>query len=574
MFPGSLPQALPLFFSATLAAGLAYYAFRRRETPGGATFGSLLLTLAVWCLFTAVEFLAPTLPEKIWAAKLGYVAVAGAPPLWLAFALRYTHRTHWLTRRNKILLMLPSLLIAILILTNEWHFLVWVDVDLDQAGGTPVLVVLKRGAANLIFIAVAYVMILLGNLLHLSLFVRAPRFYRWQISVMVLSSILPLGIHFMYLVGLGPAPGLNPTPLAFVASAVLLILGFFRFSLLDISPIAAYLVVDHLPDAVIILDSHDRLIDFNPAARKLFGVDTGGIGQKVDEALPLPAALRTLITAPGIRTEVEIGNGDHRWFQLTVSLLMDPRGERLGRSVLLHDITRERTLRQTRDDLTQMIIHDLRNPLSAIYTALDMLGVGEWNDDPETQAGRSFEEREALKVAYQSALRAQEMIDSALSVARLEGKQLPVNIGQVDIGEVAGAVARQMKPLADEQNLILELQLDANLPAALADYQLLDRIIRNLVGNAIKFVPTGGRVSIAARPAEAKVLVSVADTGPGIPAAVQDRLFEKFARGEGGRGYGLGLAFCKLAVEAMQGRIWFESAPGQGTTFYFTLPQA
>lgn len=147
---------------------------------------------------------------------------------------------------------------------------------------------------------------------------------------------------------------------------------------------------------------------------------------------------------------------------------------------------------------------------------------------------------------------------------------------------VAGTLHTQSL-LAAQKGLHLESDVPPTLPVAWADTQLMERVLENLVGNAVKFTPGGGLVKVTARTADQKdngpearaseVYISVTDNGPGIPPELQSRLFQKFVSGPHHEsGSGLGLAFCKLAVEAHGGRIWAESEPGQGTTFTFTLP--
>jgi len=273
------------------------------------------------------------------------------------------------------------------------------------------------------------------------------------------------------------------------------------------------------------------------------------------------------------RKGIEFGDVENRrWYEVTVTSLKDGRGQPVGRALLLHDHTRERALLRMRDDLTQMILHDLHNPLSAIYVAMDVVGVADWDRNPALEQHRSVDEREALRIAYQSSLRAQEMIDNLLTTARLESGQMPVEIKPVDLADVLAKIVREMTPLAEERQITLRLKLSADLPLVRADRALLDRVILNLLGNAVKFIPAGGRITLSVRREAARVLLAVADTGPGIPPSVLPHVFEKFARGEVvERGYGLGLAFCKLAVEAMGGRLWVESPPGRGATFFFTL---
>jgi signal transduction histidine kinase len=127
--------------------------------------------------------------------------------------------------------------------------------------------------------------------------------------------------------------------------------------------------------------------------------------------------------------------------------------------------------------------------------------------------------------------------------------------------------------MADEKGLRLQVQVPPDLPEAWADPPLLARILDNLVANALKFTPAGGVVRVGVEARDSVLSVTVSDTGPGIPGDLEGRLFEKFASGDRS-GSGLGLAFCRLAVEAQGGRIWAESRPGQGAAFTFTLPLA
>jgi signal transduction histidine kinase len=184
-----------------------------------------------------------------------------------------------------------------------------------------------------------------------------------------------------------------------------------------------------------------------------------------------------------------------------------------------------------RETLTEMMIHDLRSPLSGIYTAVDAL-LSEGDMEREVQ-------REMLWVAQRSAERMLRMVETLIDIARLEAGRMPPDL------------------------------------AAWADPELLERVIVNLTGNAIKFTPRGGDVVIrGCKESDGGVLLSVQDTGSGIPLEDQARIFDRFTQAGQRRqwGSGLGLTFCKMTVDAHGGRIWVESAPGEGSTFYVRLP--
>lgn len=224
---------------------------------------------------------------------------------------------------------------------------------------------------------------------------------------------------------------------------------------------------------------------------------------------------------------------------------------------------------QRQRQLTELIVHDLRSPLTSLLGVINMLEVV--LPEEVLQANRDL-----LNIGRSANLRLQNMIDSLLDIARLEsGDQLQLSaVNLADLIKQALERAR-ITPLA--ANLSLQADLPENLPFVQGDELRLERLLTNLVDNALKFTPKGGQITVAARQEAGHVLVSVTDSGPGVPPEERQRIFERFTQLEGGparrRGFGLGLAYCKLTVEAHGGRIWVEEGEGgKGSRFCFTLP--
>ena len=561
----AVPYALALMATASLTGALAMYAYdRRTERPGAAVFATLLIALTWYAGCAALELLAPELEGKTAAAKLKLAGLGAVGPLWLAFALRYTQRDEWLTAPNVAMLAMPSLVGFGLALTNEYHQLYWTGLSLDPT--TPALIVTGFGAGFWLFTAAQYLFILGAAVIYAQSYTQAAQIYRQQIGLMAAGALVPLAGHLVYLWGNYPVRGLDLTPFAFAVSTVLLATGMFRFGLLDVQPVAARAIFNHLGDAVLVLDEDERVIDLNPAARKLFSLDDDAIGLRAPEVLLKPAE----VDAPP--PEVQLGSDEaRRWFRIEMSPLRDNNGRGVGRVALLHDITDERLLQQMRSDLIHMLIHDLSNPLSAMQMALEMVR------SDKAQRGQSVtlepEAREAIEIIRRSNIRAQRLVAGLLEISRLEGGHLPIEPQPVEPALVSQFIVRDLKPMAEERKVALEFDAPGKVPAVQADPELLDRVLRNLLGNAIKFTPAGGHVSLHVDHNDGVVQFCVGDNGHGLPASVQARLFEKFVRGSGPQGgHGLGLAFCKLAVEAMGGRIWADNHPGEGVDFNFTLP--
>jgi two-component system sensor histidine kinase/response regulator len=225
---------------------------------------------------------------------------------------------------------------------------------------------------------------------------------------------------------------------------------------------------------------------------------------------------------------------------------------------------------QVRQSTVGMMVHDLKNPLSVLLLSLDLL-VSDFGDVLRE------EQREILRSASMAGQQMLHLVTNMLEVQRLEDGKMPVRLQGLDLALALRMTVRQAQPLADQKNIALLLQVDDTLPHVRADVDLTSRVVANLLDNAIKFTPPDEQISVTAEPGEKEIIVCVTDSGPGIPADQQTHIFGKFAQVELGPyrekgSVGLGLAFCKLAVEAQEGRIWVESEPGQGSQFKFALP--
>jgi signal transduction histidine kinase len=236
----------------------------------------------------------------------------------------------------------------------------------------------------------------------------------------------------------------------------------------------------------------------------------------------------------------------------------------------LRDITERKELDRLREDLTAMIYHDLRSPLANIVSSLDVLYGMVPEDDKETVLT-------ILKIAENSTDRIQRLVSSLLDVNRLESGQPVVNHKVVETLPLIERAIADVDPVAHGRRQSISSDLPVELPSIWVDEDMARRVLINLMENAVKFTPPEGKLEVGARHEEGWVRIWVKDNGPGIPAANQERIFDKFTRLQGTNkqsGLGIGLAFCRLAVLGHGGRIWVESEPGKGSTFHFTFPVA
>jgi NtrC-family two-component system sensor histidine kinase KinB len=232
------------------------------------------------------------------------------------------------------------------------------------------------------------------------------------------------------------------------------------------------------------------------------------------------------------------------------------------------DVSARRELEQLRESLTHMLVHDLRSPVGTVSSSLSLLR-GVIRGEEANQAAQ------LLDIAGRATQRLSNLVDSLLDIGRLEAGQELTERLPTSIEPLIQSAVGQLALYAQRKRMKLSTNVPAQIPLIQADSGMIERVLVNLADNALKYTPVGGEVNISVEVGKDMLSVRVSDNGPGILPQYQSRVFEKFARMRGqasGGGIGLGLAFCRLAVEAHGGRIWVESTPGQGSAFIFTLP--
>ncbi len=237
---------------------------------------------------------------------------------------------------------------------------------------------------------------------------------------------------------------------------------------------------------------------------------------------------------------------------------------------ILRDITERKELDSLREDLTSMIYHDLRSPLANIVSSLDVIAAML----PEQERATVLS---ILKIAENSTDRIQRLVSSLLDVSRLESGQPVADQSVVDALALVRKTLQDVEPAVRGRKQTLRENLPDSLPAIWVDEDMARRVLINLIENSSKYSPTESVVEVGARAEGDWVHFWVKDQGSGIPPSEQDHIFDKFTRIRGkGKvgGLGIGLAFCRLAVQGHGGRIWVESDTGKGSTFHFTFPVA
>jgi len=359
-------------------------------------------------------------------------------------------------------------------------------------------------------------------------------------------------------------------------------------------------ILNSVHEGILMLDLKDRILMANPAVAELLDTPTGQlIGRALPEAvqdyrtrIAQPWHLSEVLHLPPlweqddeqaleiVQDTVELTHPRHRVLARVIAPVKDKRGALLGRLLVLRDITEEKELERMREDLYDMIVHDLRAPLASIISGNSLLQevIGEQDAEADIFA--------LLDIVDTSSRRMLDLVNSLLDISRIESGKMTLDEEPFSLQPLMEQVVKRLHSLSINHQVRVENNISPDFPPVWGDQDKLVRVFTNLLDNAIKFTPAGGQVKISAQTDGSQwAICSFLDTGPGIPPEHRERIFDKFTQlslapaqnklEKRIRGSGIGLSFCKLVVEAHKGRIWVETGPnGEGSLFKFTLPLA
>lgn len=331
-------------------------------------------------------------------------------------------------------------------------------------------------------------------------------------------------------------------------------------------------ILNYMADGVIITDRQGNVRLVNPASAKLLSLtEKSALGRSFAEVVRHHQLIDLWQRCQDERREVtaavEIGR------ELFLQAIVTPFDERSaqGYLVILQDLTTVRHLQTVRRDFVSNVSHELRTPLASLRVIIETLQDSA-ADDPETAV--RFLDRAATEVDVLT-----QMVEELLELSRIESGQVPLRLQNTAVADLLLQPLDRLKPQAERASIELILDLPAALPKVLADPDRVHQIVTNLLHNAIKFTPEGGKITLQAYKdgADDAVVIAVHDTGVGIPKEDVGRIFERFyksdrARTRGLGGTGLGLAISRHMVQLHNGRIWVTSRENKGSSFFFTLP--
>ncbi len=342
-------------------------------------------------------------------------------------------------------------------------------------------------------------------------------------------------------------------------------------------------ILRSMVEGVAVVDAQERLVFCNRAFSEILNVQS-----VTSEGSPLIEVVRSseliglirkaLHGEEGLQSDIEIGIVQPLSFSVTAAPVKALEGDRTvpedkpsGAVVVLHDVTELRRLERVRQDFVGNVSHEFKTPLTAIQGFAETLLAGAV-DDPKNN-------RRFLEIIREHAVRLARVTDDLLKLARIEAGKLELEFFPVGVQELIEGCAETTLLKASRKQISFSMEVPAGIPALRGDASLLHDVLQNLLDNAIQYTPPGGRIVVGAAAGPHEATITISDSGIGIPLADQERIFERFYRVDAARsreagGTGLGLSIAKHIVEAHGGRLWVESAVGQGSKFSFSIPLA
>jgi len=327
-------------------------------------------------------------------------------------------------------------------------------------------------------------------------------------------------------------------------------------------------VLSTMTDGVIVTEAAGNVVLANPAAGRLCSFEGASVqGRPLIEVIhdhEIDAAVRECQTT-GMGRDIQLDSAGGRFLRAIVVPLQT--GKAAGVLTILQDLTEMRSLQTMRREFVGNVSHELRTPLAAIKAIVETLQDGAIEDRP---AAMDFLAKVDAEVDGMT-----QMVNELIELSRVETGKAELNLQPADLNRIVEEVIARLSPQAERAGIALSADLNRNLPRVLADRDRIHQITANIVHNALKFTPSGGKVTVYTRPESDSVVVSVADTGIGISKQDLPHIFERFFKADRSRstsGTGLGLAIAKHVVQAHSGRIWVRSEEGKGATFSFSLP--
>ena len=334
--------AAVLHLTAIISICVAVLLSRRRNTPGTNALILLMCAVAEWAFASGMEAASVGIIQKILWSKLEYLGAVSAPTLFMIFSLEYHQVTRFLSRRFFLLYSIIPLVAFALVITNDWHGLIWNR--FTHSLTEPNTIIYGHGAGFYVLIGYDFAVVLIAMAVMLRAWLQSKKPYRRQTSIILISAIFPIFFGLTYAMGLNLFPGFDITPISFLITGLVLALGVIQFRLFDMAPVAHHLLIENMNDGILVVDAKDRIADINPMAERILAASaTSVLGQPISDVLQSWGPLLKSIQETGeLQAEILSREDPPRYHDLQVKSLFDGNKKFIGRLFAFRDITKYR----------------------------------------------------------------------------------------------------------------------------------------------------------------------------------------------------------------------------------------
>jgi PAS domain S-box-containing protein len=574
------------FLSGVFAICLILLLWKHRKSRGALYLILFEMAAAIWAIGDGFEAAATTVSLKMFWAQISYIGINTSPVMFLMFALSYTNNTRYVNLKAILGLMVVPCITMLMAFTNSLHGLLWKSIIIIEGTNNSVY---NYGLYFWFNIVYQYSLLSIGIFIMLIEAFKVFSIYKFQFWALIVAAVLPFIASISYVFKILPVKGIDPTPISFILTGVIVAASLYRLQLFSIMPIARKQAIDNLRDGMFIINSADRIVDVNPAfcriidlqTDQLVGIPAKGIFAKMNIDMDLFATEKEFVP------EIQLGTkADLQYYEVKCHNVTDRNGELIGRIFNLTDVTTKKLILEAiadsnnsrrihiieneklileLDAYARSVAHDLKNPVSSVISLCDLIQISLSEDNKDDVV-------EMVNMVRDQNLKMIRIIEGLLILSRVrreEIKQYPV--------EIRSILQEAMKRLKDEITLRkAEIDFPDNWPRVMGYNQWIEEVLVNLISNALKY---GGRPPVIkmgfeeASPSSFRFWIR--DNGNGLSTESLKKIFKDFERLEVKKieGNGLGLTIVKRIIEKLGGEVSVSSPgkPGEGCEFCFTL---
>lgn len=571
------PIYTPVFIlNIVLAIWISGAVWQRRGIPGIRAFSIMLIASCFWTFTRLLEAGVDSAWAQIFWAKVETFGIVVVSPAWFIFTYCHRYQVKVFSRRYILLLSIIPIVILLLTWTNESHHLIWTSIT--PSVSDPLELDYQHGAGFLIAVAYNYILLIAGywNLLHA---VRTlPEQHHIHAKALLIGFSAPVVGNIFYVLGFTPIQGIDITPFCLTLTALIYYLTVFRFRFYDVRSIARASTIENMQDGVLILNEYNHVVDVNTSVLNLLGLSKPVIAKSIETLLAQhPVILAAIINSQSQHVTLPIDN-DSRYLDLQVSELKNAIDNPAGKLIIFRDVTERRqteksafdnAIEQHRVQLLSQFIrdvsHEFKTPLSVINNSLYLM---EKSDDLHQQTKR----RQIIQLQTQ---RLEYLISEMLTTVQLDA-DINLDYRTIDLKGLLEGITQQHMPHFKTKQQQLDLHLGEKPLHVPGDTLMLKKALHNILENANRYTPNGGTITVTVKSHDDFVTIEMTDTGVGMTAESQNRIFERFYRADDSHstpGFGLGLPIAQSIIDKHQGWIDVKSTLGVGTTFTIGLPR-